>query len=129
MLALSAFQQRIAQKLRLEPGSELKAAIQSASQKKIPFELIDRDVGVTFGRFFGTVSLWERFQIFGEICAGVVTRDDPSKEEIESLKSGDLLEQVISGLSKTAPQIHNVLISERDKYMSSKLSLISLQKK
>ena len=49
---------------------------------------------------FGTVSWWERLQIFGEICAGIVSRDDPSKEEIESLKSGDLLEQVISGLSK-----------------------------
>ena len=129
MLAMSAFQQRIAQKFRIEPGSELKAAIQSAAEKNIPFELIDRDVGVTFGRFFGTVSWWERLQIFGEICAGIVSRDDPSKEEIESLKSGDLLEQVISGLSKTAPQIHNVLISERDRYMALKLSMLAYQRK
>ena len=42
-LALGAFQQRAADELGLEPGAEMKQAINSAKKAKLPVLLIDRD--------------------------------------------------------------------------------------
>ena len=129
MLAMGAFQQRIAAKFDLEPGAELKIAVDLARTKNLPIELIDRDIGTTLSRFFGMVSWWERLQVFGGLFTAIVTKDDPSEEEVESLKKGDLLEQVISSLAESSPSIHAVLIAERDKYMAAKLITVCQKKR
>src|SRR5215475_7449691 len=46
-LALSAFQRRLAEQFGIEPGAEMKAAVEVAERNRIPVWLIDRDVGVT----------------------------------------------------------------------------------
>ena len=49
-LALAAYQRRLAEQLGVEPGAELKAAVQEAQARGLPFHLIDREVGLTFRR-------------------------------------------------------------------------------
>ena len=48
---------------------------------------------------------------------------------MESLKKGDLLEQVISSLAESSPSIYAVLIAERDKYMAAKLITVCQKKR
>ena len=46
-LALSAFQQRMAEQLGIEPGAEMRVAIKNAQAAHLPVILIDREIGTT----------------------------------------------------------------------------------
>jgi pheromone shutdown protein TraB len=46
-LALSAFQRRLAEQFGIEPGAEMKAAIDGADERGLPVWLVDREIGVT----------------------------------------------------------------------------------
>ena len=46
-LALSAYQQRLAEQFNIEPGAEQRQAIAQAQKHGLPVLLIDRDIGVT----------------------------------------------------------------------------------
>ena len=52
MLAMGAFQQRIAEQFGIEPGAEMRAAIEGAKENNVDLELIDREVGTTLRRIY-----------------------------------------------------------------------------
>src|SRR5690554_3657630 len=49
-LALGAYQQRLAEQFGIEPGAEMRAAVDEARKAGLPLWLIDRDIGVTLKR-------------------------------------------------------------------------------
>src|SRR5690625_1431698 len=49
-LALSAFQQRLAEQEGIEPGQEMRVAISSAKEAGLPLLLVDREIGTTLRR-------------------------------------------------------------------------------
>ena len=59
-LALGAYQQRLAEQLGIEPGAEMRAAIQIGREVGLPVLLLDREVGVTLKRAYRNVSWWRR---------------------------------------------------------------------
>lgn len=54
-LALGAFQQRIADQSGIQPGAEMRAAVEACKAKKLPLLLVDRDVGITLRRIYRNV--------------------------------------------------------------------------
>lgn len=120
-LALGSYQQRMAEQLGIEPGLEMKTAIKQANDKDLPIELIDREVGTTLKRVYHNVPFWKRLYIVAGLLTSVVSRETVSEEEIEKLKSGDLLETTFAQFSEDANDLFVPLIDERDRYMSAKL--------
>lgn len=120
-LALGSYQQRMAEQLGIEPGLEMKTAIKHANELDLPIELIDREVGTTLKRVYHNVPFWKRLYIVGGLLTSVVSRETVSEEEIEKLKSGDLLETTFAQFSEDANDLFVPLIDERDRYMSAKL--------
>ena len=120
-LALGSYQQRMAEQLGIEPGLEMKTAIKQANEENLPIELIDREVGTTLKRVYHNVSFWKRLYIVAGLLTSVVSRETVSEEEIEKLKSGDLLETTFAQFSEDANDLFVPLIDERDRYMSAKL--------
>ena len=120
-LALGSYQQRMAEQLGIEPGLEMKTAINQANEQNLPIELIDREVGTTLKRVYHNVPFWKRLYIVSGLLTSVVSRETVSEEEIEKLKSGDLLETTFSQFSEDANDLFVPLIDERDRYMSAKL--------
>lgn len=55
MLAMAAFQQRIAEQFGIEPGAEMRAAIDGARERGLTLHLIDRDIGTTLRRVYRNV--------------------------------------------------------------------------
>ena len=120
-LALGSYQQRMAEQLGIEPGLEMKTAIKQANEQDLPVELIDREVGTTLKRVYHNVPFWKRFYIIAGLFTSVISRETVSEEEIEKLKSGDLLETTFAQFSEDANDLFVPLIDERDRYMSAKL--------
>ncbi len=122
---LASFQKRIANKLGIEPGAEMKAAIQRAKDIDASLEVIDRDVRVTLKRTWKKLSFWSILKILASSLVSAEDSEDISLEEIESLKGKDELTAALNEFSEKLPEVKRTLVDERDLYMASKLQKIS----
>ncbi len=120
-LALSAFQQRLADQFGIEPGAEMRMAMEKAEEKGLPLLKIDRDIGVTLKRVYRSVPWWQRFGIFSGLLASVVSREKIEEADIEKLKEGDMLETTFQEFAETSKEIYGPLIDERDRYMADEI--------
>ncbi len=122
-LALGAFQQRLADQLGIEPGAEMRAAVNGAAAHGLPLKLIDRDLGVTLKRVAASVPWWQRPALIMGVVASVFSREKIDPAEIEQLKQGDVLEATFAEFAERDRGLYAPLISERDRYMARQLEL------
>jgi pheromone shutdown-related protein TraB len=120
-LALSAFQQRLADQFGIEPGAEMRMAMEKAEEHNLPLLKIDRDVGVTLKRVYRSVPWWQRMNIFSGLLASVVSKEKIEEKDIEKLKEGDMLESTFQEFAETSKEIYSPLIDERDQYMADEI--------
>ena len=121
ILMLSTFQKRLADQSGIQPGAEMKAAMDGAERHQLPLWLIDREVGTTLKRAWRSVGFWQRFVLLGGLLASVFEREDIEQSEIEKLKQGDLLESAFKEFANESRPLFQSLISERDAFMAARL--------
>jgi pheromone shutdown-related protein TraB len=120
-LALSSFQQRIAEQYGIEPGAEMKAAMREAEARGVPLWLVDREIGTTLKRAYRSVGFLDRMSIVAGLGASLLTHDEVSEDEVEKLKQGDLLGSMFNEFARESPPLYQALIGERDRYMTARL--------
>jgi pheromone shutdown-related protein TraB len=120
-LALGAYQQRLGEQLGIEPGAEMRMAVNEARRHGIPVLLIDRDIGVTLRRVYRRVPWWRRMYLISGLAASLFSREKVSEEEVERLKEGDVLETAFSQFADQEADLYQPLIHERDRYMAARL--------
>lgn len=120
-LALSAYQRRLAEKFGIKPGQEMIQAISSAREAGAELCLADRDIQVTMIRLWRNISFWGKLKLLFNILLSAFAGEELSEEELEKLKSQDLLTAALDELSRTFPQLKAILIDERDKYLANKI--------
>jgi pheromone shutdown-related protein TraB len=120
-LALSSFQQRIAEQYGIEPGAEMKAAMQAADARNLPLWLVDREIGTTLNHAYRGVPFRDRMGILGGLVASVFSHEDIDEAEIEKLKQGDILESAFGEFARQSRPLYDALIGERDIFMAARL--------
>lgn len=120
-LAMGAFQQRVAAQSGIEPGAEMKAALEEAEKAELPVVLVDREIGVTLRRVYHNVPWYQRLNLIAGLFASLVSRETVSAESIEELKEGDVLEATFSEFAEKSERLYQPLIAERDRYMALRL--------
>ena len=120
-LALGAFQQRLADQLGVEPGAEMRAAIEGAAERSLPLWLVDRDLGVTLRRVVANVPWWQRATLLTGILGSVVSRAPVAEADIERLKQGDVLASTFAEFAEDDRRVYEPLIAERDRFMAARL--------
>ncbi len=120
-LTLSAYQKRLAEKIGVQAGQEMIRAVELAKERGLELCVIDRDISTTLHRIVTRVSLWQKLKIFSGLIAGIFVGEEVSEQQIEDLKRGDMLHSVVEEFGESLPQFKEVLIDERDEYMTGKL--------
>jgi pheromone shutdown-related protein TraB len=120
-LVLGAFQQRVAEQIGVEPGAEMRAAINGAEARGLPLYLIDRDVGVTLRRAYHSVPWWQRFYLMAALISSAFSRSSIDEADVEALKHGDLLESAFAEFAQRSGVLFRPLIAERDEYLAARL--------
>ncbi|QTA88840.1 TraB/GumN family protein [Desulfonema magnum] len=121
-LFLASFQKRIAEKLDVNPGEEMIKAVESAEAVNAQIHLADRDIRVTLSRTWRIMGLWDKLKILFQLILSMVGGiDDITEEEIEKMKQEDILEMLLADVGKSFPALREILIDERDKYLSHKI--------
>jgi len=120
-LAMGAFQQRVAEQSGIEPGAEMRAALEEIEKAGLPVMLVDRDIGITLRRVYKNVPWWQRMNLVAGLFASLVSRETVSPESIEELKEGDVLEATFAEFAERSERLYQPLIAERDRYLALRL--------
>jgi len=117
-LLLASFQRKMGEEIGVKPGSEMMKAVELAKARGARLELGDRDVQVTLGRTWGGLGLWQRLKLMGSLLDSAFgVEEKMSEEELERLKEGDVLSEMLEDLGRNFPTIRERLISERDLWL------------
>ncbi len=127
-LALAGFQKRLGANLGTKPGEEMLAAIQTAETLGVPWSPIDREVQTTLKRAWAKSNFWNKSKLLASLVDSAFSREKLSEEELEKLKEGSELEQMMNELAHFMPSVKEVLIDERDRYLATKIFLCTEQK-
>ncbi len=120
-ILLSSYQKKLGSKLGVKPGLELFEATKVAKKLDIPIELGDRDVRITLKRAWHSMSFIQKLKFMTLGIAGIFEKEEISEEELEKLKSKDVLTELMKELGKAMPVLKTVLIDERDSFLAKKI--------
>jgi pheromone shutdown-related protein TraB len=117
---LSYMQKKIGEDVGVKPGAEMLAAIEAAEEVGAKVALIDRDIQITLKRALNQMSFWEKMKFAYGLIASFFTSDE-ELEDIEKIKEGDTLAEVMEYFQDMSPKAYHVLVDERDAYMARML--------
>jgi pheromone shutdown-related protein TraB len=120
-LLLVSFQKRIAQKFDIVPGEEMIKAIETAEAVGANIHLADRDIRVTLSKTWRIMRLWDKIKLMFQLILSIGEIDDIDEEDIEKMKQEDVLQTLLSDVGKSLPVIKDILIDERDQYLTHKI--------
>ncbi len=125
--ALASFlQKKIGQVVGMEPGSDMKTAIISASKVNSKIALIDRRIEVTMRRLSEGIGWRERFRFFFDMLLGPFSKEmrEFGKIDLRKVPSKELVTKVIGRVRQRYPAIYRVLVEERNEHMATVLASI-----
>jgi len=120
-LAISSFQNRLADQFGIKPGQEMIQGIASAKETGAELVLADRNIQVTFSRIWGNIGIWGKVQLLSSVFFSIFSKETISEEDLEKMKSQDTLSAVMDDFTKAFPRLKTPLIDERDQYLAQKI--------
>ncbi|MFW5719219.1 MAG: TraB/GumN family protein [Halanaerobium sp.] len=120
-LIISSFQSRMAEKLGINAGEEMRQGIKSAKEIGAELVLADRNIQITFQRVWRGLGLWEKMKLIFQIISMLFVDEEITEEEMDQLKSGDALNIMLAEMGKSFPGIKKYLLDERDQYLANKI--------
>jgi pheromone shutdown-related protein TraB len=120
-LAISSFQKRMAKQFGINAGQEMIQGIESSKEIGANIVLADRNIQITFARIWHGVGLWGKVKLLMQITFSIFSNESISEEELEKLKSQDMLNAMLNDLTVNFPKLKIPLIDERDQYLAQKI--------
>lgn len=108
----------------VKPGTEMITAYNLAKKNNIPVALIDQDIRITLKRFSKKLTWKEKFRFVGDIFRNFFKR---KKIPFDLTKVPDekIIKKLTNELKKRYPNVHQVLVEERNVYMAKQLAKLS----
>ncbi|MDQ0254695.1 pheromone shutdown-related protein TraB [Evansella vedderi] len=120
-LLISSFQKRIAKQFGIKPGQEMIQGIESAKEVGAELVLADRNIQITFSRIWRGIGMMGKAKLLTSIFGSIFNKETISEEELEQLKSKDMLNSMLHEFTQHFPRLKVPLIDERDKYLAQKI--------
>ncbi len=120
-LAISSFQKRMAKQFGINAGQEMIQGIESAEEIGAGLVLADRNIQTTFSRIWSGIGLKGKAMLLMQVIGSIFTKETISEEELEKMKSQDMLNSMLQEFTDSFPKLKKPLIDERDQYLSQKI--------
>ena len=120
-LILSSYQKKMAEKLKVKVGGEMIQGIESAKEVGACLVLADRSIQTTFLRIWRKLSFWKKIKLLTSFLFSSEEDTEISDKDLQELLKEDMLESAMAGMREQFPKIGEILISERDMYLASKI--------
>lgn len=120
-LIVSSHQKRMAKQFGIRPGQEMIQGIESAKEHGAELVLADRDIQITFSRIWNGIGFSGKVKLLTIIIASIFSRDEITEEQLEEMKTQDMLNTLLKEFTDSFPKLKVPLIDERDKYLAQKI--------
>lgn len=120
-LAISSFQRRVAKQFDIKPGQEMIQGIDSAKEIGANLVLADRNIQITFSRIWSSIGFKGKVLLLSQVILSIFSKETISEEELEKMKSKDMLDSMLEEFTEHFPRLKKPLIDERDQYLSQKI--------
>lgn len=119
---LSYVQTRLGERFDIEPGADMKAAIDAAESHNIDVALVDRDIQTTIQRFWTRLTFLEKLRLVWQLLLAMGGFDPGDAGiEMEELTDTDVVTAMIEEFRRFSPGGAEALIDERDAYIAHRL--------
>lgn len=120
-LAISSFQNRMANQFGIQAGQEMIQGIQSAKDTDATLVLADRNIQITFSRIWRGIGFRGKAMLLAQILAGIFSKESISEEDLEKMKNQDTINAILHEFTESFPKLKTPLIDERDQYLAQKI--------
>lgn len=120
-LLLASFQKRIADKFGIKPGQEMINAIDAAEKTGAAIIPADREIQTTLSRIWRGMGFWEKTKLILSMVLSFGQSDEIEEADIEKMKHQDILQSLLSEIKEDHPIIGEVLIDERDQFLTQNI--------
>ncbi len=117
-LALSSYQKRMGLHTGVKPGAELAAAAQTAEERGMEVELVDRNIRTTLLRVWRKTSLWNKTKVVASLFGSLFEKQELNEADLAKLRESDTLSSMLDEMGKLLPSVKQILVDERDTYMA-----------
>ena len=120
-------QKKMGDKVRVKAGSDMMAAVTCASERKIPIALIDQDVNITLQNLSKKVPFGEKFKVLVDLFKGLLgfkselVGIDVQNVDFSKVPPEEFVEKILHRTKHKYPNIFNVLVEDRNKFMVDKI--------
>ena len=120
-LILANYQKKMAANLSSTSGAEMLMGINKAKELNAQLVLADRPVQTTFKRIWANMGFKDKIQMLSAIISAIFDDEEISEEELANLQQSDILNSALQEVSQKFPKVAEVLVTERDMYLASKI--------
>ena len=114
-------ERKLGEIVMVEPGSEMKEAINAARKNKIRIALIDQDIELTLQKFSKSLTWKEKWNFLVDVIKAVVLRKKEVEFDLRTVPDKKIIDKLIKKVKDRYPSIYYVLIEERNKVMGRNL--------
>src|SRR5690606_7280581 len=100
---------------------EMLQGIESAKEVGAELVLADRNIQITFARIWNSVGFTGKMKVLMSIIYSIFSNETITEEELEKMKSKDMLNSMLTEFSTSFPKLKEPLIDERDQYLAQKI--------
>jgi len=107
--------------LDIQAGAEFKIAVHEGVKLRSQIMLGDRPIEITLKRTWAKLGVFEKLKMFVGIVYVLLVGFKISEEDIEKLKSGDIISEMMEEMAHHYPATLETIVKERDLYLASSL--------
>ena len=126
-------QKKLGKVVNISPGADMLAAVKEAKRKNKQVFLIDQDIAVTLNRLSMTITWKEKLRFPYDIIKAVLFRKSEMERlglkdlDLSKVPPKDLIKKLTDELRQKYPNVHKVLVAERNTIMAKKISALMQQ--
>jgi pheromone shutdown-related protein TraB len=119
---LSYVQARLGKRFGIEPGADMRAAIEAAEARDLDVALVDRDIQTTIQRFWARLTFLEKLRLVWQLSLGMVGFGTGAEDiTMEELTDVDVVTAMLEEFRRLSPGGAEALIDERDAFIAHQL--------
>ena len=103
------------------PGSEMKQAVQIAKKNNIQIALVYQDIEITLRRLSKTLTWKEKWNFAADILKSIFTKGERIDFDLRTVPEKKIIRRLTSRLKERYPNVHKVLIEERNSVIAGNL--------
>ena len=120
-LILSSYQKRLADNFGISAGQEMIMSMKAADELGAKIVPVDRPIKTTFMRIWRKMGLWDKMKLVFNVVLGFVDDEEIEEDDLEALKSQDMLTSALTELGESFPSLKKYLVDERDEFIAKSI--------